>query len=129
MIIRNVTREQLDEAIRVNPNLMFNRCDPEGRGFRVTLRVKSSKGDYHRRAANNPFTGKRGRRLVAACYHGHYAFMERLFDLAPEAIIRSAMATFKGVEDFEEKAEEVECRNVGAPIYPTYYGDACDCDA
>lgn len=129
MLIRNVTRAQLNEAIAVNSNLAFNRCDPEGRGFRVTLRVKSSKGDFHRRAASNPFTEAQGRRMVAVCYHGHYAFMRRLFELAPDVVICSAMATFNGAKEFEEKAEEVEYRNIGSQAYPTYYGDACDCDA
>jgi len=123
MFIRNVTLEQLGDALRAadpSGNLTFNRLDPKGRGFNMTLRVRDSKGRFHRR-------GYSGRRLTAACYHGHYAFMESLFDLEPEAVIRSAMATYDGQEQFYNTAGNAGYRNIGSQMTPLCYEDACDC--
>lgn len=37
------------------------------------------------------------------CWHGHVAFMRAVFARAPDATIRSALATYRGMEDFEKR--------------------------
>jgi hypothetical protein len=129
VIATGVTQDDLYEALaRCDPNVSLNRVDRmSGTGLRwqFTLRVKSSKGKYHRRSPDMPW--RNGRRLVACCYHGHWEFLNHLFDIAPEAIVRTTMATYKGKRDFLEKAPAVAYHNQGSRMYPTDYGDACDC--
>lgn len=120
MIVRNVTRQQVIDAVNgASENILLD-IAPEGRGWRFTLRPRSTKGQYARR-------GHTGRRVNAICYHGHYAVMERLFETAPEAILISAMVRYDGVDDFYAKAEEVGGRNVGSIMEPLLYFEACDC--
>lgn len=49
--------------------------------------------------------GHGGRRVNAVCWHGHREWMRAIFAEYPETVIRSALATYKGAEHFEETHE------------------------
>ena len=68
-----------------------------------------------------------GRRVWAVCYHGHAAFMQRVFDINPEATLISMMERFNGRADFQDKACAVANHNVGSAYQPADFGNACKC--
>ena len=69
-----------------------------------------------------------GRRVNGVCYHGHLAFMTELYYKNSETIIRSAMASWNNVDDFDRECFYVGDRNVGSQYNPMAHEDACDCD-
>lgn len=48
--------------------------------------------------------GYGGRRVNAVTWDGHYVFMERVLNVWPEGRIKSALADYRGLEDFYAKA-------------------------
>lgn len=67
------------------------------REYRPRSRCESSvRGAVHYR-----LLGRHGRRLYAACWHAHRDVMRELFDTWPRATLISALATYRGAEDFD----------------------------
>lgn len=130
MQVRNATGYQMREALKADPtgNLTFNRFDGGNGSYNVTLRVNDSKGRFHRRS-------HMGRRMPSACYHGHYAWMARLFALAPDARITSnttsGRTVYDGHDSFHSQATiddgMIAGMNVGSMMQPMIYSEACDC--
>lgn len=130
MIIRNATAAQLYEAVDLtskdyNSNVRFkNGPDPvnqKGTGHRLTLTVHASGKMGGRRSHS-------GRKVAAACWHVHRDFMRHLYRLAPDAVIQSALATYRGSEDFENTFEATGDRNMGSAFEPCAVRNACECD-
>lgn len=71
--------------------------------------------------------GTAGRRVWAVCWHGHYAFMYRVLQADPGARFVTAFDTWDGLEDFLERADDSQFRNIGPQIAPVSYGHACLC--
>lgn len=90
-----------------------------GSTFNVSLRPGP---DTVQRTAN-PLTG---RRINAVCWHGFRDFYRALFSLTPNAGIRSMLASWDGVEDFESSYRQTGHRQVGPRIYPYSIVDKCD---
>ena len=116
MIIRGATEREIYEALetanlKFEGNLAFDRIYPEDEGFRLTLRVKDSKGPGHR-------IGFSGRRLVRACWHAHGTFFDALPTTATIRTGRRVIHPGDAWEDF----------NIGSIIYPFYYSEACECE-
>lgn len=117
MRIVNATWEELEEAAKVagavpvnqsqDPKRVVFRPGPDGTEFRTV----------------NPISG---RRANAICFHGHGRIFRRLFELAPEAKVRSALADYDA-ENFERRAKEIAFKNAGSPMYPYTFADACEC--
>jgi hypothetical protein len=126
MNIKHVTTAQMETALAtVNAsyegNVIFNRYDVERNGtINFTLRVKDSKAPGHRRS-------HMGRRIPAACWHVHRDFMAAVFDLAPDAVLRSCRACYKGKDGFERDFPATGFANIGSMMQPLAYADACDC--
>lgn len=130
MIIRNATAQQLYKAVRATAadyegNVRFkNGPDPvnqKGTGHRLTLTVHASSKPGGRRSNT-------GRKVAAACWHVHREFFRHLYDLAPEAVIQSALATYTSKEDFEKTFEVTGDRNMGSAFEPCAVRNACECD-
>lgn len=138
MEIKGVTYPQLSAALlatngpaHAGQNLVFNQRDTlnqKGTRWAVTLRVRDSKGPFHRLSAQPAYSGGKQRRLVAACWHAHRNFMMALFELAPETTIRSSFTVYRGAADFADKFPATYYRNAGAPILPQAYGSLCECE-
>ena len=64
---------------------------------------------------------------LAVCFHGHKEFMDRIFEINPNAVIRTCKAAYLGVNDFANKFESVGNTNAGSILYPMRYRDMCDC--
>lgn len=66
----------------------------------------------------------------AVCWHGHRDFMRALFRRAPDARIQTALADYKGSEDFERKYLATygsPAYRMGALLQVQAYGAACTC--
>jgi hypothetical protein len=85
-----------------------------------TLGVHDSKGRGARRSQD-------GRRIAAACWHAHRDTLRALFLLEPTAIVKTAMATYKGLSGFEETFPDTYHKNSGSIMNPVEYGSLCEC--
>jgi hypothetical protein len=118
-IIRNVVEWQIKEALErtnkgFNGNVIFNRFEPKGKNFVVTLKVKSSKG-YGAR------TGFTGRAMTSACWHVYGMFYQHIFEIFPGAVIVS-----NGEKITQCHGNWID-RNIGSIVQPLMYSDACHC--
>ena len=125
MLIRNVTREEIETALgKTNEdfesNIVFKRLDPAGRTRQgeekhtVTLTVASSFQPGARRTHT-------GRRLAAACWHAHGNFM----DLLPETA--EIVVNASGGRQVIRPGDPWNNWNIGSQAQPMYYSEACDC--
>lgn len=94
MIATGVTRQQMEEALsRLNSTSPFAK---EGQRFyfRSFRRLGGTRFRFTL-GANSHKPGSRysvnGRRTPSACWHAHGQFFELLFELAPDAKVRSSM--------------------------------------
>lgn len=117
MIARGVTLDQLYQAAQeVGVRLVTNgrygsgpavRETKRGPEFRFNLATDSERfgiardggeggAPYRRLSDRPPYRTIPGR----CCWHGHVRFLAALFTLAPDAYVRTAMATYRGSVDF-----------------------------
>jgi len=82
----------------------------------------SPNGDRYRHISHT------GRRVNAVCWHGHRDFMLKLFELCPDAILKTSLATYKGREDFLKQFESTGWNNCGSMAMPLTYRHACKCE-
>lgn len=129
MKIWGLYREQVYEAYTLaneqyGRNVAFKRIpEKSGRAFRVTLTVRNSHEAGSRRSRN-----LRGiRRVSAACWHVHRDFMKEVFRINPEARIQTALADYKGLEDFQAFFPVTGGTNVGSRAQPLAISEACNC--
>ncbi len=100
-----------------------------GRAYSFGLRPSGPKDTYgnyrYQRLSASWYNDTR--RVHAVCWHGHRDFMIELFELDPDARVKTAIADYRGKADFEQKFPDTAYRNVGAPIYPRYMCEVCTC--
>ena len=125
MKAKNVTKQQLLRALaqtnkEYKGNLKFHHLGPAGKGFNFRLTVCSAKQTGGRRDGGRP--------IAAACWHAHRDFFFALFELAPDAIVASAKATYRGREDFVATFSSTGNENIGSVVAPLQYRAACKCE-
>ncbi len=127
MIVRNVTFDEMDEALReVNKkydnNIRWNKFDLEGRkrNIHITLRVKDSKKAGHSLGLASHSTGNT-RRLTSACWHVHGDFFDCLFAINSNATIMS-----RGNKITEAHGNWTDF-NCGSVMNPLSASEKCDC--
>ena len=140
MQVWGVTPGQLQEAVykvseeHYNGNLI---CDgqPDHIGatsksaVRFKMRVKDSAGAGAHISVDRFGSTKKGyRRTISACWHAHRDVMRAIFEVNPEARIKSVMADYKGSDDFERTFPHTYDTNVGSMVYPVAVGESCLCD-
>lgn len=89
-------------------------------GTNFTLAVRSSFGPGARRSGS-------GRRMPKACWHAHRDVMVDIFTLAPDARLTSALADYRGLEDFLAAFPHTAHTNVGSQMQPAEIGSLCEC--
>lgn len=136
MEIRGLSLEQIEQAVETaslhyNGNLeMSSYSDPlnkRGDAWRVRFGVKSARRPGSR-VSNNPYMDK-PKRIASACWHAHRDIFRAIFDINPDARIKTALAEYHGSDDFEDKFPATAYGNghaLAAPI--SNIGDACNCD-
>ena len=124
MIIGGMTEKQIREGVRLVDNAQVQSMGRRGNQYRVKLTVDSTK-DGERLYRLSP--GGRGRKMHALCWHGFRAVMREWFRLCPDARIYTAMATYKGSDDFEMHHDITGNANIGSQFFPMKVRDACDC--
>lgn len=142
MVVKGVTLEDLAKAMARasgaydgNLEFAYSPVALNQRGDRWRFRVKARSGAKNRRTGERPpgcmvrYCPFRGveRGAAAACWHAFRDFMRALLELKPEAVIKSAAATYRGSEGFEENYRETGWRNIGSQMYPLHHADACEC--
>jgi hypothetical protein len=63
----------------------------------------------------------------AVCFHGHKAFMDEIFNVNPDAIIRTMRGTYKGKDEFDRTWANNGSGNIGSMFQPVQYREACNC--
>lgn len=82
---------------------------------RFMLRVGDSHKEPARRSAS-------GRRTNAATWEAHKLVMRELFKECPSVTIVSALATYRGKDDFERNHGETYWHNAGSRMRPATFG-------
>ena len=101
---------------------------PEGAYTKSHYRKKGYRGDAPYQRVSVGY-GTAGRRVHAVCWHGFRDFFRACFAYKPDAVFRTALATWKGAADFEARFEETAYKNIGPAIAPVAIADACKCSA
>lgn len=78
---------------------------------RFTLRTHDSRAKGSRRSAA-------GRHMPHASWEAHYDVMLALFQYDPNATLRTAIATYRGLDDFMQRAPSTAHHNVGSRMSP-----------
>jgi len=96
-------------------DVAFLRSTRNGTTYSVKVRALSKSP-----AARQAVSGRNG---PWACWHGVYAYLQALYAEFPDAVVRSAFITYRGVEEFEAHAPETFWRRAqsGQP----YFGELC----
>jgi len=118
MLVKQATQADIVQAA-VGAGVRVENLRGAGRGYRFTLGLMHG-GLYQRRSY-------KGRRVHAVCYHGRLAFYRALYTYAPEAIVQTAVATYRSANELEACKGEAAGRNVGSLAEPLFYNEACDC--
>lgn len=128
MLVRQTTPEVIRQAAR-DAGVSLDNERPDGRGYRFVLRRDYGTTLYRRRAFHRRKDGKRAYATGGViCWHGHRAFMRRLFQLAPDAILISTMARYDGAGDFESRHGFTAYKEVGSMADSAQYSELCDCE-
>src|SRR5690606_19018612 len=100
------TLEAVAESVGVKLYIV-RQTNRKGTAWQLTLRPAGDR--YYRR-------GHSGRRIWAVCWHGHRDFFRALFERAPNAKVRTVVASYDGREDFERTHSITGDRNIGSII-------------
>lgn len=99
-----------------------------GNRYSARLKVKSASRPGARVGVKS-WSGEPGRRINAACWHVHRDFLREVFDINPDAKVISALATYNGEEDFEDKFPDTYYGSgMSGPAPIQEIGGACNCD-
>lgn len=132
MLIRNVTKEDLEKAldavnVKYNNNITWRNFQYEGpsRGggntYRVTLKTKDARGPGGAKGISRMIWGTGPEFTGSACWHVHGNFFASLFGINPKATIRSRNKTI------DESGGNWEDFNIGSQMSPVYASEACEC--
>lgn len=142
MLAGHVTRETLEAAaaevgvvaeidtqnkagtrhrVKLYPNVTPDMRTPSGR--RRRLHGESMRARYQRRSAS----GFRDGIVNAVCWHGFRDYFRAVYRREPEAVFRTAYATYRGRQGFEATFPETGDRNIGSAFNPVLAREACYC--
>ncbi len=136
MIAKNITRVQIEKALRIinvkyNGNIRFERLESvnqKGDRFLFTLRVKDSHRAGHALGySHNSWTTKTGKQykqrcLASACWHVHGDLFDAMILLAPECEIRSLDKKINAA------GGNWQDWNAGSVMEPVQASERCECE-
>lgn len=68
-----------------------------------------------------------GRRTAACCWHAYRDVLIEVFNINPEAKVKTMFAKYYGREEFYKLFPLTQYRNVGSAFQPITAGELCDC--
>ena len=119
MLVKGATKEKLKSCAAA---IGVEVTDLDDRGVWTKFRLSPGGEPCYRRISNT------GRRVNAVCWHGHRDFLLWLFELCPDATLKTSLATYRGKEDFLKKFESTGWNNCGSMAMPLTYRHACKCE-
>jgi len=125
MIITGMTEEQIRRGVdRIENALVQNITPMSQTRYRVKLTVDSTRDgcSFYRVS----FRGD-GRKIHALCWHGFRSVMRQWFKICPDARLQTAMATYRGSDEFELFHDATGNRNIGGGFTSMRARDACNC--
>jgi hypothetical protein len=84
------------------------------------LAVYDSRGPGSRTAAS-------GRHGPYACWHAYRSVLAKVFTRYPDAVIRTRMATYRGMRGFVDNYPQTAHVNIGSAINPVTMSELCAC--
>lgn len=127
MELIGITIDQFETAVhtvsaRYGGNLIVHRDAKaiSGRSSRGRVVVRASGGEGARRS----WSGRRG---PWACWHAYRDVLSELFDVNPEARIRTSLTTYDGARGFQLNYPATAYKNIGSMVSPAYMPELCDC--
>jgi hypothetical protein len=125
MDVTGVSVKELETIARKLGVKLYNVRETGQRVKHVLFVIRPKYQSDKFRAVNKHMGGHR--RVWAVCWHGHREFLTRLFEVNPNARVKTVLADYKGVEDFERKFKDTGYKNAGSQVYPVYVMEQCDC--
>ena len=119
-IVNTVSKEKYENNLILDEGGFHSPPKKVGKAISFTLRVNSSKEPGHTITHS-------GKRWVSACWHCHRDVMIAMFKYNPNIRIKSAIADYKGKEDFKFKFPATAYINVGSMMQPRNMEDGCEC--
>ena len=68
------------------------------------------------------------RPIHAACWHAFRDVLAELFILCPQAVVVTAIATYRGFDGFMRDFPQTAHRNAGSQIFPMELAEKCFCE-
>lgn len=133
MLARNVTYGQLADAAARTGVALYEARPANAREsawrFRIVPLPERDEDGWklYQRRSTSSFSTER--KVHAVCWHGHRQFFGELFKLAPDAVVRTAMAVWTLKTFTVDNLWETYRKNIGAPVFPVCAGEACNCNA
>jgi hypothetical protein len=91
------------------------------RSSRGRVVVRDSRGPGARRS----WSGRHGK---WACWHAYRDVLTELFEINPDARIRTSLTAYIGRDGFESSYPATAYKNIGSMVAPAYMPELCDCD-
>lgn len=131
MIVRKVTREQMESALEIvnrkyADNLCWHHIDTKGSGFSFRLYTKDSHkpgARLHISCYSIDGKDRRERRGRSACWHAHGDFFDALFTIEHSARIHARKKLITKLYGNWEDS------NIGSMLSPLMYSESCRCSA
>ncbi len=138
MLVKRITKSTLRRvADEVDIGMAYEPYRPLSGGIRVRFvpdRDPTYKGQhghyrYQRRSAS-PFNTER--KIFALCWHGYREALRKLFELAPNAKVYTALARRANISsytasNFEKVFPDTGYVNIGSQMMPVQAREACFC--
>ena len=113
-VVHDISHQHYAGNVTVSPD-----ARPAGRNaINARLRVTDSRGPGARTAAS-------GRHGPYACWHAYRDVLRWLFCTAPDATVRTTLATYRGEQGFQRDYPDTAYHNVGSALYPAHMPDLC----
>jgi hypothetical protein len=126
MVIANVTKEQIEQAAILTGGIRLDNFKPlNAKGDRFN--VKLSPNPQEKKWLSQ--SGMSGRKKNAINWYGFAKFFSNLYQLNPNAIVKTAYTTYQNEEEFRNKHYQTQYRNIGSIMYPVQPLDECLTDS
>jgi hypothetical protein len=120
VVITTLNEKNTRHRVKVNPLVHESQRTASGN------RRAGTKGDAKYQRISASMFGN-GRRVHAVCWHGFRDYFRACFKLAPDAVFRTSMDTWRGAQDFEARFRASGHRNIGSQACPVMAAEACRC--